>query len=287
MGKHAAGTHNRPAAGHRSFALRPATVILSGAVCAAVVGTTPAVADDRPVGTPVGALPALPGAQGLAPGSGPLDTWAFGAPTLAQADVLAQVYTGAPGPARTVLESLGYAPVEVATTPAATPITEPEPAPPAVADPLPGNQVRIGSIQVERPDFIPPDIAAQINDIALTAETGLSDALDTTGMDPARSDVIAEKVIGDAAIGAMVGNTLSSPISSAGAMVGAMAGFIAGIPFLPAGLVVMPVIGAVMGYAFVAAPAVAAGALIGGAVGAIEGSMVPLESDLPAPPPTA
>src|SRR5690606_12977549 len=117
MGKHAAGTHNRPAAGHRSFALRPATVILSGAVCAAVVGTTPAVADDRPVGTPVGALPALPGAQGLAPGSGPLDTWAFGAPTLAQADVLAQVYTGAPGPARTVLESLGYAPLEAATTP--------------------------------------------------------------------------------------------------------------------------------------------------------------------------
>ncbi|SLH97308.1 Uncharacterised protein [Mycobacteroides abscessus subsp. abscessus] len=40
----------------------------------------------------------------------------------------------------------------------------------------------------------------------------------------------------------------------------------------------MPVIGAVLGYAFVAAPAVAVGALIGAGVGAIEGSLVPVES---------
>ncbi|WP_051027387.1 hypothetical protein [Nocardia higoensis] len=284
MGKHAAGAHNRPAAGHRSFALRPATVLLSGAVCAAVMGTAPAVADDHPVEAPVGQLPIVPGtAETPGLGSGPLGAFGFGVPTPAQADTLAQVYTGqhVPDPARSIMTAFGLAPTAVAATPAATPITEPEPVPPPV---LTDNQLRIGSVRVDRPDFIPTDVAVQINDGALAAETGLSDTLDTTGMDPARSDVIAEKVIGDAAIGAVVGNTLSSPLSSAGAMVGAMAGFIAGIPFLPAGLVVVPVIGAVMGYAFVAAPAVAAGALIGGAVGAIEGSLAPLASDLPAPP---
>ncbi|WP_157101133.1 hypothetical protein [Nocardia shimofusensis] len=286
MGKHAAGTHNRPAAGHRSFALRPATVLLSGAVCAAVVGTTPAAADDRPVVAPVGQFPVVPGAaEAPAHGFSPFGAIDFGAlPRVPAALDQAQANAGASIPEldRSVLTAMGMAPVAVAPAPAATPIAEPEP--PAPPMPLPDNRVRIGSVQVDRPDFVPPDIAAQINDGALAAETGLSDTLDMTGMDPARSDVVAEKMIGNAAIGAMVGNTVSSPISSAGAMVGAMAGFIAGIPFLPAGLVVMPVVGAVMGYAFVAAPAVAAGALIGGAVGAIEGSMVPLESDLPAPP---
>lgn len=269
MGKHAAGTHNRPAAGHRGFVLRPATVLLSGAVCAAVVGTTPAVADDRPLVAPVGELPVLPGAVAAPAHGSPLGVIDFGVPPRVSAAVEHASANVA-------------VPVAVAPTPAATPIAEPEPQAPPM--PLQDNRVRIGSLQVDRPEFVPPDIAAQVNDGALAAETGLSDALDTAGMDPARSDVVAQKMIGNAAIGAMVGNTLSSPISGAGAMVGAMAGFIAGIPFLPAGLVVLPVVGAAMGYAFIAAPAAAAGALIGGAVGAIEGSMVPLESDLPAPP---
>src|SRR5690606_34707104 len=136
---------------------------LSGAVCAAVVGTTPAVADDHPVVAPVGQLPILPGTA-PGPGSDQLGAFDFGSPVLAQADTLAQVFTGqqVPDPARSVLTAFGLPPVAVAATPAvATPITEPAPVPPPV---LPGNQLRIGSVQVDRPDFIPADIAVQIND---------------------------------------------------------------------------------------------------------------------------
>ncbi|MGV9751157.1 hypothetical protein [Nocardia farcinica] len=250
------GKHRTPTAPHRSFVLRPATVLLGGAMCVAVVGTTPALADDQPFTASIAQLPVGP-----VDGGAPLRAIPFAAAGL-----------GAPvaGP------QAAAAPVADPVAPAATAIDEP--VPPAPAAPPVANDITIGSVSIPRPDFVPAEIAAQINQGSADVENGLSTMLDSTGMDPARSDVIAERVIGDAAIGAVVANTVASPISSAGAMVGAAAGFIAGIPFLPAGLVVMPVIGAVLGYAFVAAPAVAVGALIGAGVGAIEGSLVPVES---------
>uniref|UniRef100_UPI000593B8C3 hypothetical protein n=1 Tax=Nocardia higoensis TaxID=228599 RepID=UPI000593B8C3 len=75
-------TSTRPAAPHRTFALRAATALVAGAVCAAVAGTTPAAADDQHFSTPVGHLPGrLTDALGLGPD--PLATFGFGTPTIA------------------------------------------------------------------------------------------------------------------------------------------------------------------------------------------------------------
>ncbi len=147
---------------------------------------------------------------------------------------------------------------------------------PAVAPiKAPDNTIRIGSVQTPRPDFLDPQLTAQINDSAAQSEAGLAQGLDSAGFEPSRSDRIAADTLGGAVIGSSVGNIVSSPIASTSAMIGGVAGLIAGIPFLPAGLVVMPIVGAAIGYAVIAAPAAAAGAAIGAGVGAIEGAVAP------------
>ncbi|MEV4236544.1 MULTISPECIES: hypothetical protein [unclassified Nocardia] len=138
------------------------------------------------------------------------------------------------------------------------------------------NRIHIGNLQMDRPDWLPSEYAAQINDASGGAKTALSQGIQSAGTDRARSDHVADTMIGDAIIGASVGATLASPLAATSAVVGAAAGFIAGIPFLPAGLVVVPVIGAAIGYAVIAAPAAAAGAAVGAAVGAIEGAATPI-----------
>ncbi|MFF0495053.1 hypothetical protein ACFYU5_01500 [Nocardia aobensis] len=149
------------------------------------------------------------------------------------------------------------------------------PAAPVAPIKAPEGTIRIGSVVTPRPDFIDPQLTAQINDSAAQTEAGLAQTLDSAGFEPSRSDRIAADTLGGAVIGSSVGNIVSSPIASTSAVVGAVAGFIAGIPFLPAGLVVMPVVGAAIGYAVIAAPAAAAGAAIGAGVGAIEGAVAP------------
>ncbi|MGW4365345.1 hypothetical protein ACWEKT_06840 [Nocardia takedensis] len=183
--------------------------------------------------------------------------------------------------------------VAIAAAPAfATPggtafVVDEEPAAPAPENAAPPvTTIRVGDIEVGRPDFVPPEIAQQINDTAQGMEDQLSDGLDAAGVDHARSDRIAEDVIGAAAIGASVGSTLSSPIAATSAMIGAATGVIVGFPFLPIGLVIGPVVCGAIGYAVIAAPAMAIGAGIGGVVGAIEGAMAPLP-DQGAPQPGA
>ncbi|WP_181063181.1 hypothetical protein [Nocardia nova] len=149
------------------------------------------------------------------------------------------------------------------------------PAPPVAPIKAPDGTIRIGSVVTPRPDFLDPQLTAQINDSAAQAEAGLAQTLDSAGFEPSRSDRIAADTLGGAVIGSSVGNIVSSPIASTSAMIGAVAGLIAGVPFLPAGLVVMPIVGAAIGYAVIAAPAAAAGAAIGAGVGAIEGAVVP------------
>ncbi|RMI32238.1 hypothetical protein [Nocardia stercoris] len=100
-----------------------------------------------------------------------------------------------------------------------------------------------------------------------------------------------------AVVGATVANAVVSPLTAAGVAVGAVAGFIAGIPFLPAGLVVVPIIGGAIGGAVFVVPATviggavggAAGALIGAPIGAAIGLTVPVPGPGPdnAPPPPA
>ncbi|MEV0296011.1 hypothetical protein [Nocardia sp. NPDC050710] len=171
----------------------------------------------------------------------------------------------------------------LATPPgAAAVVVDPQyqPMPNPVAAPLevPDTVFRVGDVETARPDWVDPVVARQFNEGAAGMESGLSDVLDAAGVEPARSDRIADDVFGGAVIGAAVGATVASPLASTGAMVGAVAGFIAGIPFLPAGLVVVPIIGAVLGYAFVAAPAAVIGAAVGAAVGAVEGAITPLDT---------
>ncbi|WP_433622717.1 hypothetical protein [Nocardia sp. CA-120079] len=159
------------------------------------------------------------------------------------------------------------------TAPDSVDATQPEQAPQlSVTD----NRIRIGNLQMDRPDWFPPEYAAQINDASKGAKTTLSQGIQAAGIDRDRADHVADTMIGDAVIGASVGSTLMSPIAATSAMVGAASGFIAGIPFLPAGLVVVPVIGAAIGYAVIALPAAAAGAAVGAAVGAIEGAVTPI-----------
>ncbi|MDR7169825.1 hypothetical protein J2W56_003569 [Nocardia kruczakiae] len=160
------------------------------------------------------------------------------------------------------------------------------PAPPVAPIKAPEGTIRIGSVVTPRPDFIDPQLTAQINDSAAQTEAGLAQTLDSAGFEPSRSDRIAADTLGGAVIGSSVGNIVSSPIASTSAVVGAVAGFIAGIPFLPAGLVVMPVVGAAIGYAVIAAPAAAAGAAIGAGVGAIEGAVAPGVATPPQAAPT-
>ncbi|WP_051181813.1 hypothetical protein [Nocardia vinacea] len=155
-------------------------------------------------------------------------------------------------------------------------VDAPQPDQSAQPSVAPVNRIRIGNLQVDRPDWLAPEQAAQINDASAGTGAALSQGIQSMGVDRARSDHMADVIIGDAIIGASVGSTVASPLAATSAIVGAGAGLIAGIPFLPAGLIVVPIIGAAIGYGVIAAPAAAAGAAVGAAVGAIDGAVSPI-----------
>jgi len=268
-------------------------------VCAAVAGTTPAAADDQQFTTPVGHLPGVL-ADALGTGSDPLAAFGFGAPAPVPPPMVA---AGPPPPApdlvAMVTSALGIAPLVPAPAPvlppqapaAAAPLAAPAaplaapvaPAADPVAEaPATAEQIRIGRVELARPGIVTPEQAAEINGGAAGFENALSDVLDSTGMDPRRSDVVAEYVIGDAAMGAIIGGVAIAPVASLAAVAGGAVGFLFGIPFLPTGLVIGPAVGAAMGYAFATGPGIITGAVIGAAVGAAEGSQVPLDPEPPA-----
>ncbi|MGN2637148.1 hypothetical protein ACTD5D_13355 [Nocardia takedensis] len=267
----------RPADSHRST-LRPALVLFSGAVCAAVAGAAPAVADDRPPG---------PAPLTFADAAGPGVVLPFEVPAQFRPEALGDTVT------RMVTDAFGLPPAPPALAP--TPAFEPAPtedfaaagplvAPAADTPPAPqAEQIVVGSIEMDRPGIVTPEQAAQINSGAGEVEDGLSDILDSQGMDPARSDEVAAQVVGDTVLGAAIGGVVVAPVAAAvGAVVGGVVGFVFGIPFLPTGLVVGPMVGAATVAALVAAPAVVAGAVIGAGVGAVNGMNAPLD-----PPPVA
>lgn len=277
------GTYRRPTASHRSSLLRPAIVVLGGAVCAAVAGTTPAVADDQPGIASAGQLPfsfPVPAID-----TGLIGAIPFGAPPTdaGQPPSPGEDFT------QIITDALGVTPEVAAPAPTAwTDSSEPMPAMTAVDEPEPNalpqaNEIRVGNVELSRPSIVPAEQAAQINAGAAEVEDVVSDVLDSNGVDQARSDEMAAQMVGDAAVGAVIGGVVVAPVAAAvGAVVGGVAGFVFGIPFLPTGLVVGPVVGATMVAALVAVPAVLAGAVIGAGVGAVEGWNAPLD-----PPPPA
>ncbi|MEU1427566.1 hypothetical protein ABZ412_10875 [Nocardia sp. NPDC005746] len=147
-----------------------------------------------------------------------------------------------------------------------------EPAPAVQpAAPIPDSSIRIGTMKLDQPFFLTPEQTQQINDTSASAESVLAQALEAVGVDHARATYTAKTVITDSLIGASVGATAVSPIAATGALIGVVAGLVAGLPFAPIGLVIVPVFGAAVGYAMVAAPFAALGAGVGAAVGAAEG----------------
>ncbi|WP_433598804.1 hypothetical protein ACQPXH_24315 [Nocardia sp. CA-135953] len=249
MGKH------RPTRPVRLIRRRTATLVLASALplSAALISTTPASAESQPLGT---ATPSWTpyGLALIADPSAPVDDPAVFA-ALPLRDATASVAE------------------PDATVPGSPNAAQPEQVPQAT------NHIRVGNIQVDRPDFLPPELATQINDASAGTESALSQGLQSAGVERARSDQIASAVVGDAVVGASVGSTLASPLAATSAVVGAGAGLIAGIPFLPAGLVVVPIIGAAIGYAVIAVPAAAAGAAAGAAVGVVHGAVTPIPTE--------
>ncbi|MGY4100785.1 hypothetical protein ACW2Q0_14705 [Nocardia sp. R16R-3T] len=239
MGKHRAPARIRPI-GRRTAALTIASAVPLSAI---LISAGPASAESQSLGNGFVVEPSAPVDDNIAFAAWSL--WSTAAP---------------------VADPNSAAPDSVDATP---PDQEPQ-------LPVTDNRIHIGNLQMDRPDWLPAEYAAQINDATGGAKSALSQGIQSTGIDRARSDHMADTMIGDAVIGASVGSTLASPLAATSAVVGAASGLIAGIPFLPAGLVVVPVIGAAIGYAVIAVPAAAAGAAVGAAVGAVEGSVTPI-----------
>lgn len=174
------------------------------------------------------------------------------------------------------LTHVGLAPIPVASLP--VPVGEPGGTadPIAVPVPAPTDVLRIGNVQVGRPDVIPPEQAAQFNATLGGAETSLARMLDGQGFEPARSDQIAASVFGKAAQGAAVGAIVASPIAVAAGIIGAAVGLVVALPFAPAGLIFMPIIASTLAAGMVIAPFAAIGAGVGAVVGGIEGAQAPL-----------
>ncbi|WP_435590401.1 hypothetical protein [Nocardia sp. bgisy118] len=239
-----------------SFSLRTATLVV-GALSAAVVTATPAVAEAPP--------PGVSAPAGAVTDPLPLGANVFGAPI--------------------------QLPIPLPVVPAVAPaLADPaEPAPEAAAEgapdavvpaanvvPTPTNVLRVGNVEVGRPDFIPPEIAAMINDATMGAQNNLSGAIQGSGVDRARSDLIAADVLGTAAQGAVVGAVAAAPIAAIAAVMGGAVGLVVALPFAPAGFIFMPIIASTLAISMVTLPFAAAGAGIGAIVGAVEGSMAPL-----------
>ncbi|MEV0030461.1 hypothetical protein [Nocardia sp. NPDC050793] len=264
-----------------SFSLRTATLVV-GALSAAVVTAAPAVADAPPPGAsaPAGVVtdPLLLGAN------------VFGAPIQLPIP-LPVVPAIAPAPVADPAEPAPEAEAEVAPdadapdadAPAADVPAPDAPAPDVVRTPT--NVIRIGSIEVGRPDFIAPEVAGMINDATMGAQNGLSGAIQGAGVDRTRSDLVAANVIGGTTLGAAAGAAVASPIAAVAAVIGGAVGLVVAIPFAPAGFIFMPIIAGSLAVGMVALPFAAVGAGIGAIVGAVAGSVAPLPAAPPVAPP--
>ncbi|WP_374193872.1 MULTISPECIES: hypothetical protein [unclassified Gordonia (in: high G+C Gram-positive bacteria)] len=141
-----------------------------------------------------------------------------------------------------------------------------------------GDRVRVGNLDLTRPRAVSPQLAAQISAGAGEIVRGISDVLQSNGVPVARADRVAEQMVGDAAVGGVIGAGVAAPLALAvGGVVGAPLGLILTLPLWPTGLVVGPVVGTALVATLVALPAVAAGVAIGAAHGYDKGWKVPVD----------
>ncbi|MGW0002266.1 hypothetical protein [Nocardia grenadensis] len=284
MGKHRATGPSRRAAG---------SVVAAGAIplIATLIGAGTANAEvlpAPPASSPIpAALPALPGAP-IAAAVNPLGTATDAVQEAARVAVRSATDTitaatapfthTAPavptGPRPTVIAEPAASAPALATRPVPNyaylapqgELHAPEPVAPVAPIEAPPGKLRVGNVVIDAPPF---DVR-EINTGAAQAEAQLATFYDSVGVERSRSDRMAAQTLGSAAVGASVGSAVASPVAGVAALVGGAVGLVVGIPFMPAGLVYMPVIAATTAFTLVAAPAILTGAAIGGAVGAAE-----------------
>ncbi|WP_019932751.1 hypothetical protein [Nocardia sp. BMG111209] len=191
---------------------------------------------------------------------------------------------GATGIATADSDGLGTRPIPDAGVlapldPAVVHAPDPAGVPAVLPIQAPEGSVRIGSAQVARPDWLDPQQADAVNIGAAQTEANLAQTLNAAGLPASRSDRIAADTLGSAATGAVIGAAASSPIAVVGALIGTASGLLAGIPFAPAGLVFVPVLGASLAAGMILGTAAAAGAALGAVAGAIEGAAAPATVD--------
>lgn len=217
---------------------------------------------------------------------------AAGVLPLAAAVLCAEVSLAGPGqPGDTPDGQPGSTSAEPQAAPAPAPAPKPAPAPahhapviyhphhsaPAPAAPpgpppspfaAPAGMVRIGSIMMPAPDWMPSDVRGQINSTNVSTEQQVATVAQSMGVPSNQTNHIADTVttygVGGFAAGAVPGAVVGAV---PGLLVGAVIGALCGLPFLVVGAVPGLVAGAVAG--------ASVGAALGGAVTGVPLGMAP------------
>ncbi|WP_157117655.1 hypothetical protein [Nocardia vaccinii] len=131
------------------------------------------------------------------------------------------------------------------------------PVPVAPVPPImpPPGKVRVGDLEVTPPDWLDKRLTTQINDQSAVGEAYVATFLDSIGMERSRSDYVAARTVGDAAVGMAVGTAASAAVAVGSVALGG-----------PGGLMTA-------GIALEAGPML--GAAVGGVVGAVDGITAP------------
>ncbi|WP_278262805.1 hypothetical protein [Nocardia sp. AG03] len=177
--------------------------------------------------------------------------------------------------------------------------------PPKVITPPAPDKLGLGDLTIDRPDWVPADVAWKINGHVALAQRDTNAALQSAGISASRADVMSTAMVLGGASGLGIGAiTLGVPAAAIGAVgggvvgaaVGGAAGAAAGtlvplpivgvVPSAVAGTALGAAAGAAVGAAALGVPAAVAGGVAGGAVGALVGGVATAGdgSDFVAPP---
>lgn len=170
---------------------------------------------------------------------------------------------------------------------------QPVPDPPKTILPPAPDKLGVGDAYIDRPDWLPPDVAWKFNGHAAEAQREVDTFLNSVGFSPDRSTRMGTGIVAGASLGAVAGATaLGVPAAVAGGVAGGLiGGTVGGIAGAAAGtLIPVPGIGTVtsgvagtavgaaagaaIGAAAVGVPAALAGGAAGGVLGGTVGAIV-------------
>ncbi|MFB7878512.1 hypothetical protein ACFC06_24975 [Nocardia sp. NPDC056064] len=187
-------------------------------------------------------------------------------------------------------------------------VVEPTPIPvqpPKVITPPAPEKLGLGDMTIDRPDWVPADVAWKVNGHVALAQRDTNAALQSAGISASRADIMSTAMVLGGASGLGIGAiTLGVPAAAIGAVgggvvgaaIGGAAGAAAGtlvplpivgvVPSAVAGTALGAATGAAVGAAALGVPAAVAGGVAGGAVGALVGGVATAGdgSDFVAPP---